>query len=157
MAGMAPSRYSRPASSIGGAHFADPAADAHLVWATMHGLVTIELMHNRWRGPSPHTCGAIRSSTRLAAPCAQRPLAKPGHVETGANDLLRWTSASFRQQSKDPLLDNVSEHAWGGVRARDLTDDETDPWWVSLLRTCRCRGPGAASVASGRPVRAVVT
>jgi AcrR family transcriptional regulator len=30
---------------------ADPAADAHLVWATMHGLVTIELMHNRWGGP----------------------------------------------------------------------------------------------------------
>src|SRR3954466_591300 len=23
----------------------DPAADAHLIWATMHGLVTIELMH----------------------------------------------------------------------------------------------------------------
>ena len=31
--------------------FADPAADAHLVWATMHGLVTIELMHRRWGGP----------------------------------------------------------------------------------------------------------
>src|ERR671916_15010 len=31
--------------------FADPAADAHLVWATMHGLVTIELMHGRWGGP----------------------------------------------------------------------------------------------------------
>jgi AcrR family transcriptional regulator len=30
---------------------ADPAADAHLVWATMHGLVTIELMHRRWGGP----------------------------------------------------------------------------------------------------------
>jgi AcrR family transcriptional regulator len=29
----------------------DPAADAHLVWATMHGLVTIELMHRRWGGP----------------------------------------------------------------------------------------------------------
>src|SRR4051812_1886344 len=29
----------------------DPAADAHLVWATMHGLVTIELMHARWGGP----------------------------------------------------------------------------------------------------------
>jgi AcrR family transcriptional regulator len=29
----------------------DPAADAHLVWATMHGLVTIELMHKRWGGP----------------------------------------------------------------------------------------------------------
>ena len=28
-----------------------PAADAHLVWATMHGLVTIELMHRRWGGP----------------------------------------------------------------------------------------------------------
>ena len=31
--------------------FTDPAADAHLVWATMHGLVTIELMHKRWGGP----------------------------------------------------------------------------------------------------------
>jgi AcrR family transcriptional regulator len=31
--------------------FSDPAADAHLVWATMHGLVTIELMHRRWGGP----------------------------------------------------------------------------------------------------------
>jgi AcrR family transcriptional regulator len=30
---------------------ADPAADAHLVWATMHGLVSIELMHRRWGGP----------------------------------------------------------------------------------------------------------
>ena len=32
-------------------HSADPAADAHLAWATMHGLVTIELMHRRWGGP----------------------------------------------------------------------------------------------------------
>ena len=31
--------------------FTDPAADAHLIWATMHGLVTIELMHRRWGGP----------------------------------------------------------------------------------------------------------
>ena len=31
--------------------FTDPAADAHLVWATMHGLVSIELMHDRWGGP----------------------------------------------------------------------------------------------------------
>src|SRR3954447_1544480 len=29
----------------------DPAADAHLIWAAMHGLVTIELMHKRWGGP----------------------------------------------------------------------------------------------------------
>ena len=29
----------------------NPAADAHLIWATMHGLVTIELMHRRWGGP----------------------------------------------------------------------------------------------------------
>jgi AcrR family transcriptional regulator len=29
----------------------DPAADAHLAWATMHGLVSIELMHRRWGGP----------------------------------------------------------------------------------------------------------
>jgi AcrR family transcriptional regulator len=31
--------------------FTDPAADTHLIWATMHGLVTIELMHRRWGGP----------------------------------------------------------------------------------------------------------
>jgi AcrR family transcriptional regulator len=31
--------------------FPDPAADAHLVWAAMHGLVSIELMHRRWGGP----------------------------------------------------------------------------------------------------------
>jgi AcrR family transcriptional regulator len=30
---------------------ADPAASAHLVWAAMHGLVSIELMHQRWGGP----------------------------------------------------------------------------------------------------------
>src|SRR4051794_9467065 len=29
----------------------DPARVAHLVWATMHGLVSIELMHTRWGGP----------------------------------------------------------------------------------------------------------
>src|SRR3954454_7800392 len=29
----------------------DPASDAHLVWAAMHGLVSIELMHERWGGP----------------------------------------------------------------------------------------------------------
>ncbi|HEX8206276.1 MAG TPA: TetR/AcrR family transcriptional regulator [Solirubrobacteraceae bacterium] len=28
-----------------------PAAHAHLVWAAMHGLVSIELMHRRWGGP----------------------------------------------------------------------------------------------------------
>src|SRR4051794_8308799 len=31
--------------------FTNPAADAHLVWATMHRLVSIELMHRRWGGP----------------------------------------------------------------------------------------------------------
>jgi hypothetical protein len=30
---------------------ADPAPTAHLVWATMHGLVSIELTHRRWGGP----------------------------------------------------------------------------------------------------------
>jgi AcrR family transcriptional regulator len=30
---------------------ADPAAEAHLAWATMHGLVSIELTHRRWGGP----------------------------------------------------------------------------------------------------------
>ena len=33
------------------ARFPESAADAHLVWAAMHGLVTIELMHTRWGGP----------------------------------------------------------------------------------------------------------
>jgi AcrR family transcriptional regulator len=31
--------------------FTNPAADAHLLWATMHGLVSIELTHRRWGGP----------------------------------------------------------------------------------------------------------
>lgn len=31
--------------------FTDPAAHAHLLWATMHGLVSIELTHRRWGGP----------------------------------------------------------------------------------------------------------
>ena len=30
---------------------ADPARTAHLVWAAMHGLVSIELTHRRWGGP----------------------------------------------------------------------------------------------------------
>ena len=30
---------------------ADPARNAHLVWATMHGLVSIGLTHRRWGGP----------------------------------------------------------------------------------------------------------
>jgi len=29
----------------------DPDAHAHLLWATMHGLASIELMHRRWGGP----------------------------------------------------------------------------------------------------------
>jgi len=33
------------------ADLTDPAPTAHLVWATMHGLVSIELMHRRWGGP----------------------------------------------------------------------------------------------------------
>jgi AcrR family transcriptional regulator len=51
----------------------DPAADAHLIWATMHGLVSIELMHRRWGGPLvPHLQGdpeqnyATSMSTLLA-------------------------------------------------------------------------------------------
>jgi AcrR family transcriptional regulator len=31
--------------------FTNPAGDAHLLWAAMHGLVSIELMHRRWGGP----------------------------------------------------------------------------------------------------------
>jgi AcrR family transcriptional regulator len=30
---------------------ADPASHAHLVWASMHGLISIELTHKRWGGP----------------------------------------------------------------------------------------------------------
>src|SRR3954465_7246574 len=30
---------------------AAPAPSAHLAWAAMHGLVSIELMHRRWGGP----------------------------------------------------------------------------------------------------------
>ena len=29
----------------------EPAAAAHLLWATMHGLASIELTHRRWGGP----------------------------------------------------------------------------------------------------------
>jgi AcrR family transcriptional regulator len=32
-------------------NLADPAPHAHLVWAAMHGLVSIELTHRRWGGP----------------------------------------------------------------------------------------------------------
>ena len=31
--------------------FEEPASVAHLVWAAMHGLVSIELSHRRWGGP----------------------------------------------------------------------------------------------------------
>ena len=43
--------------------FINPAADAHLAWATMHGLISIELMHRRWGGPSSRTSKAIPSRT----------------------------------------------------------------------------------------------
>ena len=47
--------------------FIDPAADAHLVWATMHGLVSIELMHRRWGGPIvPHLQGDPEESFATA-------------------------------------------------------------------------------------------
>src|SRR3954465_5621536 len=45
----------------------DPAADAHLIWATMHGLVTIELMHRRWGGPlAAHLGGAPEQNSATA-------------------------------------------------------------------------------------------
>jgi AcrR family transcriptional regulator len=45
----------------------DPAADAHLVWGTMHGLVSIELMHRRWGGPLvPHLQGDPEQSYATA-------------------------------------------------------------------------------------------
>jgi hypothetical protein len=43
-------------------------AHAHLIWATMHGLVAIELMHRRWGGPSSRTCSATRSTTTRRPP-----------------------------------------------------------------------------------------
>src|SRR3954462_1437645 len=51
MAGLA--TFQMLATRLGdrGPDLTDPAADAHLIWATMHGLVTIELMHRRWGGP----------------------------------------------------------------------------------------------------------
>ncbi len=51
--------------------FTTPAADAHLAWATMHGLVTIELMHRRWGGPlgkPPSGSGLRPSQLRAHAP-----------------------------------------------------------------------------------------
>jgi AcrR family transcriptional regulator len=45
----------------------DPAADAHLVWATMHGLVSIEMMHRRWGGPLvAHLQGEARQNYATA-------------------------------------------------------------------------------------------
>jgi AcrR family transcriptional regulator len=51
LAGLA--TFEMLASRIAGCRpeLADPGADAHLLWATMHGLVSIELMHRRWGGP----------------------------------------------------------------------------------------------------------
>jgi AcrR family transcriptional regulator len=47
------STFEMLAARVGDWHpdVADAAAEAHLIWATMHGLVTIELMHERWGGP----------------------------------------------------------------------------------------------------------
>ncbi len=45
----------------------DPAADAHLLWATMHGLVTIELTHIRWGGPLAAHLQADPEATYVAA------------------------------------------------------------------------------------------
>ena len=59
---------------------ADPARDAHLVWATMHGLVTIELMHRRWGGPlvahlqgDPEQTYATAVSSLIAGLASVRP------------------------------------------------------------------------------------
>ena len=83
--------------------FANPAADAHLIWATMHGLVTIELMHRRWGAPDRRP-PARRSRAELTrAPSAlsskrftaarQAPAAAPaGDALTGRGDVLRHDS-----------------------------------------------------------------
>ena len=53
--GYTPSAVCQQLATLGVADWrpdlTDPAADTHLLWATMHGLVTIELMHRRWGGP----------------------------------------------------------------------------------------------------------
>jgi AcrR family transcriptional regulator len=51
MAGLATFEMLAARVAIWRPDFTEPAADAHLVWGTMHGLVSIELMHRRWGGP----------------------------------------------------------------------------------------------------------
>jgi AcrR family transcriptional regulator len=51
MAGLATFEMLAARVAAGRPDRTDSGADAHLVWATMHGLVSIELMHRRWGGP----------------------------------------------------------------------------------------------------------
>src|SRR3954453_19012984 len=51
MAGLTPFDILAPRVADWRPAVTHPAAAAHLAWATMHGLVSIELMHRRWGGP----------------------------------------------------------------------------------------------------------
>ena len=62
--------------------FTDPAADAHLVWATMHGLVTHRadaqaVGRPPRRAPAGRSGAELRDGHRLAPRSAPRPLDKP--------------------------------------------------------------------------------
>jgi AcrR family transcriptional regulator len=74
--------------------FTDPAGDAHLVWGTMHGLVSIELMHKRWgRAPGHPPAGRsrapLRDRHRLAPGSTPRPLGCVAHVRHAAVEPAR--------------------------------------------------------------------
>ena len=74
---------------------ADPAADAHLIWATMHGLVTIELMHKRWGGPSSRTFKATQSKT------TRRPSARYSKGSTAARQaaIEKWHASRLQSST----------------------------------------------------------
>src|SRR3954465_14909984 len=70
----------------------DPAPDAHLVWATMHGLVSIELMHRRWGGPLvAHLQGDAQENYATAIGSPREAPPPPGAGRSGD---LRLTSGA---------------------------------------------------------------
>src|SRR5918999_171784 len=88
----------------------DPAADAHLVWATMHGLVSIELMHRRWGGPlvahlqgdaeqNYATAISSPSAGRRAAPGRGRPRARRRSAAGAVHRGARWSGGSQRRSA----------------------------------------------------------
>ena len=97
--------------------FTNPAADAHLVWATMHGLVTIEFMHRRWGGPTRRApagrSGAeLRDSHPLSPRSASRSLSCPGR----ATSMWRANERSTRTYSLACVFADRLESV-GGVGA----------------------------------------